>query len=59
MIALTPGQEIRLETDGGRPLSTLRMGVGWDKEATAGAIGTGAPDVDLAFDLVSRRQARD
>ncbi len=47
MIALTPGQEIRLETDGGRPLSTLRMGVGWDKEATAGAIGTGAPDVDL------------
>ena len=23
------------------------MGLGWDKERTAGAIGTGAPDVDL------------
>ena len=23
------------------------MGVGWDKERTAGAIGTGAPDIDL------------
>ena len=25
----------------------LTVGVGWDKEATAGAIGTGRPDVDL------------
>ena len=30
-----------------RSLTTLRMGLGWDKERTAGAIGTGAPDVDL------------
>ncbi len=47
MIALTPGEQIRLETEAGRPLTALRMGIGWDKEATAGAIGTGAPDVDL------------
>jgi stress response protein SCP2 len=25
----------------------IRMGVGWDKERTAGAMGTGAPDIDL------------
>jgi tellurium resistance protein TerZ len=25
----------------------LRLGIGWDKERTAGAIGTGAPDIDL------------
>jgi tellurium resistance protein TerZ len=37
---LAPGQEIAL---GGR----ITMGVAWDKERTAGAIGTGAPDVDL------------
>jgi stress response protein SCP2 len=28
-------------------LTRLRLGLGWDKERTAGAIGTGAPDVDL------------
>ena len=40
MIELTAGQETPLT---GR----IRMGVGWDKERTAGAIGTGAPDIDL------------
>jgi stress response protein SCP2 len=37
---LDAGQELLLT---GR----IRLGVGWDKERTAGAIGTGAPDVDL------------
>lgn len=40
MIELSAGQETPLS---GR----IRMGVGWDKERTAGAIGTGAPDIDL------------
>ena len=30
-----------------QPLTRVRLGLGWDKERTAGAIGTGAPDVDL------------
>ena len=47
MIELTTGQELTLATDDGQPLSRLTMGIGWDKERTAGAIGTGAPDVDL------------
>ncbi|HYF73831.1 MAG TPA: TerD family protein [Nocardioides sp.] len=47
MIQLQPGQEIDLATADGTPLTTLRMGVGWDKERTAGFIGSGAPDVDL------------
>ncbi len=47
MIELHPGQEIDLATADGTPLTHLRMGVGWDKERTAGFIGTGAPDVDL------------
>jgi len=37
---LEAGQELLLT---GR----IRLGVGWDKERTAGAIGTGAPDIDL------------
>jgi stress response protein SCP2 len=37
---LAAGQELPLT---GR----IRVGVGWDKDRTAGAIGTGAPDVDL------------
>lgn len=47
MIELTPGQEMVLATPDGEPLHQLRMGLGWDKERTAGFIGTGAPDVDL------------
>ena len=46
-IELTAGQEVLLAGADERPLTTLRMGLGWDKERTAGAIGTGAPDVDL------------
>ncbi len=47
MTQLTQGEEIALATDDGRPLARLELRLGWDKEATAGAIGTGAPDVDL------------
>ena len=47
MIELTQGQEIELVDDAGKPLSRLRMGVGWDKNPTAGFIGTGAPEIDL------------
>ena len=47
MIELTKGQELVLATDDAQPLIRVRMGLGWDKERTAGFIGTGAPDVDL------------
>ena len=47
MIELHPGDELDLATPDGAPLTRLRMGVGWDKERTAGFIGTGAPDIDL------------
>lgn len=47
MIELTKGQELALSTDDGQPLTRLRLGLGWDKERTAGFIGTGAPDIDL------------
>lgn len=38
---LTAGQELPLET------AKITLGIGWDKERTAGAMGTGAPDIDL------------
>jgi tellurium resistance protein TerZ len=47
VIELTKGQEWVLATDDGAPLGRLQIGLGWDKERTAGALGTGAPDVDL------------
>ena len=47
VIELDPGQEVELADAEGKPLARVRMGVGWDKESTAGFIGTGAPDVDL------------
>ena len=47
MIELTRGQELALTTDDGRQRTRLHVGLGWDKIPTAGAIGTGAPDVDL------------
>jgi tellurium resistance protein TerZ len=52
MIVLTPGQEITLVTEDGQPRTRLQMGLGWDKERTAGFIGTGAPDVDLDVSVV-------
>ena len=47
MIELSKGQELALTTDDGGPRTLLRLGLGWDKSATAGAMGTGAPDIDL------------
>jgi tellurium resistance protein TerZ len=47
VIELHPGDELDLAAADGTPLVRLRMGVGWDKERTAGFIGTGAPEVDL------------
>ena len=47
MIELTKGQELALATAEGRPVTRLRVGLGWDKARTAGPLGTGAPDIDL------------
>jgi stress response protein SCP2 len=47
VIELTRGQEMALESDDGRPLVRLQMGLGWDKERGAGFVGTGRADVDL------------
>jgi stress response protein SCP2 len=47
VIELSPGQVIPVTAADGSPLPRLRMGVGWDKSRTAGAIGTGRPDIDL------------
>jgi tellurium resistance protein TerZ len=47
VIELAKGDELALTDDEGRPLTTLTVGLGWDKERTAGFIGTGAPDIDL------------
>jgi len=47
VIQLSRGQELPLVDADGAPLVRLRMGVGWDHLPTAGAIGTGAPEIDL------------
>jgi tellurium resistance protein TerZ len=47
VIELTAGQELALTDEAGQPLATVEMGVGWDKEGSAGFIGSGRPDVDL------------
>ncbi len=55
MIELVPGQELSLVDESGVPLRRVRLGVGWDKERTAGFIGTGAPEVDLDASAVQFR----
>lgn len=47
MIELTKGQELDLLDAEGQRLTGLKMGIGWDKESTAGFIATGRPEVDL------------
>lgn len=47
MIELTKGQELTLTTADGRPVSQVRMALGWDHNPTAGFIGSGAPPIDL------------
>jgi tellurium resistance protein TerZ len=51
VIEMSAGQELSLASDE-RPLTKVRLGLGWDKERTAGAIGTGAPDIDLDASVV-------
>ena len=53
MIELSKGQELVLADETGQPLGRLRMGLGWDKERTAGFMGTGAPEVDLDASAVA------
>ena len=47
MIELTKGQELDLLGDDGQPLSSITLGIGWEKERNSGFIGNGTPDVDL------------
>ena len=53
MIELSQGQELELADGNGDPLTRLQVGLGWDKVPTAGAMGTGAPDVDLDASAVA------
>jgi tellurium resistance protein TerZ len=53
VIELSRGQELALATEDGQPLTRVQMGLGWDKEKTAGFIGSGAPDVDLDASAVA------
>jgi stress response protein SCP2 len=46
-IEMTPGQDLLLSGADRSALTRLRLGLAWAKIPTAGAIGTGAPDVDL------------
>jgi len=46
-IELRKGQVLDLAKPDGSPLTQIKIGLGWDKERTAGFIGTGAPDIDL------------
>jgi tellurium resistance protein TerZ len=47
VIELQKSDSLALVAAAGHPLTKVRMCVGWDKNPTAGAIGTGAPDIDL------------
>jgi stress response protein SCP2 len=58
VIELTKGQEMALATEDGQSLTRLTMGIGWDKERTAGFIGTGAPDIDLDASAVEFSDGR-
>jgi stress response protein SCP2 len=53
VIELSKGQELVLADEAGQPLGRLRLGLGWDKERTAGFMGTGAPEVDLDASAVA------
>jgi stress response protein SCP2 len=53
VIELSKGQELVLADEAGQPLGRVRMGLGWDKERTAGFMGTGAPEVDLDASAVA------
>jgi stress response protein SCP2 len=44
---LTQGQALTLATPDGRPLTSVRMALGWEHSPTAGYLGSGAPPIDL------------
>ncbi|MFN8196616.1 MAG: TerD family protein [Nocardioidaceae bacterium] len=52
MIELTRGQELPLTDGSGASLGRIQLGLGWDKERTAGFMGSGAPDVDLDMSAI-------
>ena len=47
MIELAKGQELALAGADDQTLTTLRFGIGWDKDPTAGAIASGRAEIDL------------
>lgn len=47
MIELAKGQELALAGTDETTLTTLRFGIGWDKDPTAGAIASGRAEIDL------------
>ncbi|WP_310528230.1 TerD family protein [Nocardioides sp.] len=47
MIDLSKGQSLTLAAEGGRPLTSVQMAVGWEHSPTAGFIGSGAAPIDL------------
>jgi tellurium resistance protein TerZ len=47
MTVLTQGQEWAVADESGAHLTKVRMGIGWDKDRTAGAIASGRADIDL------------
>lgn len=46
-ITLAPGQQLPLTTADGRPITRLRVGLGWDAVPNAGVARSGALEVDL------------
>ncbi len=47
MTVLSQGQEWTVADGDGVALTRVRMGIGWDKDPTAGAIASGRADIDL------------
>ncbi len=47
MTVLSQGQEWTVADGDGLALTRVRMGIGWDKDPTAGAIASGRADIDL------------
>ncbi|WP_067437845.1 TerD family protein [Nocardioides jensenii] len=53
MTELTTGEQLALTDEESQPFARVLMGLGWDKEKSAGFIGSGAPDVDLDASAVA------
>ena len=48
-IELRKGQALDLVRPNGSPLTRIRIGLGWDRERTAGFIGTGCADLSEQY----------